>query len=217
MKMLLSALLLACAATAGHAATITVGFDGVTTETDAGPVYDYYEAGLHFQGNLTSWGRGGDVHLDDSGTPFYPSLDVTSPFRFAPISLDFVGGGQGGYLVVPDPYGDTVKIPYELQDVEAIGYRGGVQVAYQTFTSGLDGGPGTFRFSKAFSGIDSFRIGLTLDNAPGNFECRGGPCTHMTIDNFVLAPVPLPPGGALMIGALAMTIAFGWRQYPRLS
>lgn len=213
MRTFFSALLIAGFASTAGASTIHIGFDDVLPETGEGPVDDFYEDGFLFRGNIQSWGRGGDVHLDDSGTQFYPSIDISAPFSFAPRSITFFAAGQLGYLIVPcGPEGETCEIPYEAQDIAVSGYRGGVRVAYDIFTSGLDGGPGKIFFSDAFSGIDAFRFELTLENTPDNYECLGGPCTHMTVFEMELAAVPLPASGALMIGALAAGIALRRRR-----
>lgn len=181
------------------AATVTLTFDGVPSAGGTGPA-TIVESGYTISGTPDSYVTPGTVHLDDSGTGLNSWVGISGPVPFNPIQVD-VTGLTGGLGVTYD------NVYFE-------GYQGGGLVATQVYASPQDGTTVAVTFGSGFTNLDSLVIGVVRPDPSlldlGDPFCA--PCGHVNIDNLVLAPVPLPASGVLLLAGLT---ALGVRRMTR--
>ncbi|GEM_PF-3289098 len=178
----------------GESHAVTVTFDhgaGAYHDTDTDGIYDLYiENGVSLSG---IWGQLADVpgyaHLDNPGDGHYAEkLYFTYGRHFHLRNLEIWGNHFD--CPVDNGCGQT------YENVVLSGYRDGALVWRDQFA--MTPGPIVY-VGPHVRPLDLFVV-QALDG-PGIFEYGN---QHFSIDNVVLAPVPLPAGIALLGGALAV-------------
>lgn len=186
---------LALIAGAGMAAANTMTFDGLSDE--GAQATSYAENGITataLGGVLAYLSAPGAAHLDDSGTAMGYGLDFTMAGTFDAAGFSLTSLGYN-FWDIPDPLSDNIFVT---------GFLGGNTVASASYTlSGIAGTVQSIILGAAFSGLDRLRIELLY---PVNSALCDAPCGHLDLDSVTLtpagiAPVPLPPAGALLAGA----------------
>ncbi len=178
--------ILAATTLAAQAATLT--FD----RSSGAPFDPYTESGFNVTDNSTYIiADAGGMHLDISGGPYGATRTISaiSGAVFSVTSLD-IGSiwpsiSVGGLLGAP------------RANISFTGFLGGASVAFAWGSSEI--GNNTFNFDSAFSNIDSFLIS-GFDSGNNNYS--QGIDVHLTIDNIVIAAVPLPASALLLTAAL---------------
>ena len=185
-------------------AVSAIAASATTLTFDAGsgaPFSSYTESGYKVtDGNYYITADAGSMHFDISGGPYSATRTISaiSGAVFSVASLD-IGSiwpniSLGGLLGPP------------MANISFTGFLGGVSVAYAWGSSEI--GNNTFNFGSAFSDIDTFTI---AGFSSGNVNYSQGIDVHFTIDNIVLAAVPLP-ASALMLGAALGGLGFARRR-----
>lgn len=174
----------------------------VTFDPGAGAFYDmdndgyddlYIENGVSLTGFWIELSDSpGKAHLDNPGDGHYADkLYFTYGRHFHLRNLEIWGGS----FDCPDEVGGCAGQTFE--NIVLSGYRDGALVWRDQFA--MPPGPIVYRGPGAnMRPLDLFVV-QALDG-PGIFEFGN---QHFSIDNIVLAPVPLPAGIALLGGALA--------------
>lgn len=173
----------------------------------------YTENGISVVGNGDLGATfSGAVHMDDSGTPSPSSVSFTMGTRFRAISFQILGSWFDYRFC--DPAGCTWPT-YNNLLVE--GFRGGQSVISQWINTGNTITPVTYSLPQAFTGLTSLRLSILwpdtigVGNLPSGYsvDCSY-PCSHFTLDNVTLAPVPVPAALPLAASALAFVGFLGW-------
>lgn len=202
---------------AGGASANTVTFQGGVYVGGDAPYGTYVEDGVTVTPDEES--REVNGHLDDGGTGEARHYSLTMERPFSAVSFD-IRPFDFDPRLCSDTDWTCVPAPYENVLVE--GYLDGERVAMDTFNM-YDVSPpfafSTYTFGAAFNEIDALFIGFTpipYDAPSGyTFQC-GYPCSHYTVTNITLTPIPLPASGVLLAGAVAAVgVARRRRAYLR--
>lgn len=196
------ALLFACALGAPQAFATTMTFKDLTDEEG---ISTYLENGVTADAagrDLRSFVTPETAHLDDSGTPIARQIGFAFGLSFAAISFDLLP------FRIDDP-----NIVFD--NVFVRGFSSGAEVAADDFFMGT--APNTYLFDASFGMIDLLVIGVTNNGAPGDYCVTRAPCTHLNIDNVVLASsadakVPAPAALPLIATALGVLFVVGRRR-----
>lgn len=172
----------------------------------------YFEDGILATGiggsaNLGMYSEGA-VHIDDYGTSAPEAVSFTMASRFNAVSFDLSPSGFDFFVY----YEDRSYSEPTYKNVYVQGFQGETQVANLTFD--MSYASGRIELGGEFKNLTSLLIGAALPDfnyyeaLPGvsYIDCAA-PCSHFSIDNVVLAPVPLPAGlplAASGIGLLAL-------------
>ena len=134
------------------------------------------------------------------------NFNATS-FLLDPISFDFLVGFDDGSFLQPT-----------FLNVLVQGFRGATLVSNLTFNMGAAPDPYTVSLGSDFSNLSSLVIGILAPNFAEYLAMPGAvsidscaPCSHFTVDDVTLAPVPLPAGLPLAASGLAL-LAFVARR-----
>ena len=198
------------------AATVTLGFDGITDyggahgptlSTEAGVTIELSD-GFDLEGEpaLSS----GVVHLDDSGTGYSKWVELRFPDPVRVHALDINGLGLDSWYYPENGwFDDRIYFSYDNVLIEGGGLGGEVSTSFAT---GADLGWQTWTLGTAFSALDWLRItALMPDEREASpfpdWDCSF-PCGHFEVDNvsftpmseLALSPVPLP-GSLPALGA----------------
>ncbi|NOD82761.1 VPLPA-CTERM sorting domain-containing protein [Ruegeria sp. HKCCD6119] len=220
MRLFLAALAV-CVAGAANALTITFDIDfpndprsGFTTYqgTSQGFTFDY--AAVYSFGNY--------INLHDDSGVLSTTIKPVNGGRFTVQTADILGASLA-YTTGSGPapaYGTAAYNqwltggPTTFPTVTFSGLRNGAVVASQTFGNTP---LATFGFSNAFTAIDALlltynspsQIRHPFVTTPNTAWCSQY-CGEIWVDNLVVAPVPLPASGLLLIGAVLGL--FGYRR-----
>lgn len=197
---------------AAPVAAATMTFASVNLDPSANT---YSEDGILASGNGDlGWFGTSVLHIDDFGTPgpsavtfsMATNFNATS-FLLDPTSFDvFVRFDDGSFLR-----------PTFL-NVLVQGFRGATLVSNLAFDMGAAPDPYTVSLGSDFSNLSSLVIGILAPNFAEYLAMPGAvsidscaPCSHFTVDDVTLAPVPLPAGLPLAASGLAL-LAFVARR-----
>lgn len=198
---------------AGAASAATVTFTGLPDE--GGQLTTWNEDGIltTAQGGALAAEQPGSAHLDDGGTGFASALTFSTGGLFAATSFDILPSSNEYELCQDLGEGELDCDPYGFANVQVTGYADGALVASDAFD--MFAANGSYVFDDAFADLDLLVIGfapLPTDLPSGSFlSCDDSPCTHYSVDNVILAPVPLPASGALLAFGVVV-LAAGYRR-----
>lgn len=197
--------------TSASAATMTFNnlWDYANNDYYSGSTYT--EDGITVTGNneLGYWSST-SLHMDDF---YYPSSSLatfTMGSRFSAVGFDLSADGFD-YFVCDAAHNCTNPT---YQNVLVQGYRNGSVVASLLFDMGAALQTFPVMLGGAFNNLSALSIevfvpdNLFTNHPPGGYADCNSPCSHFTVDNVTLAPVPLPaalPLAAMGFGLLAMT------------
>ena len=185
------------------AATMT--FDNVNLDYMA---QTYSEDGIFASGNgnLGLYARS-MLHFDDGGTSAPSTVTFSMGILFNAVSFlldpwnfDFLVRFEDGSYLQPT-----------YMNVLVQGYRGAALVSDLKFDMGSSPDPYKVKLGSTFSNLSSLVISI-LDPNFAEYRAMPGvryagfcaPCSHFSIDNLKLAPVPLPAGLPLAASGLAL-------------
>lgn len=190
---------------AAPVAAATMTFASVNLDPSANT---YSEDGILASGNGDLGIEGTSVlHFDDFGTssPSAATFSMATNFNATsflldPISFDFLVGFDDGSFLQPT-----------FLNVLVQGFRGATLVSNLTFNMGAAPDPYTVSLGSDFSNLSSLVIGILAPNfaeylaMPGAVSARcDSQCSHFTVDDVTLAPVPLPARLPLAASGLAL-------------
>ncbi|MDH2327697.1 VPLPA-CTERM sorting domain-containing protein [Cereibacter sp. SYSU M97828] len=211
MRARLTTAFLALSVSTANAATV-ITFDSLPIG-DTVPA-TYVESGVTVAGSPGSYTRAGAVHMDDGGTFYAKTIQITTGAAFSALGVDIFGLGQNSFIF-DDDLGEVVGVPHE--NVFIKGFLGGSLVAELSFSTGLATALTQVRFDSSFADIDLLTVTADSVLMPG-MECFEYPCGHFDLDNLIvgavgeeLAPVPLPAAGWMLLAGVA---ALGVRLRP---
>lgn len=203
MRARLTTAFLALSVSTAHAATV-IGFDGLPIG-DTVPA-TYVESGVTVAGSPGSYTRAGAVHMDDGGSFYAKTIQITTGAAFSALGVDIFGLGQNSF-VFDDELGEPVATPHT--NVWIRGFAGGSLVASLDFSTGLQTALTQVRFDSSFADIDLLTVTADSVLLPG-MECSDVPCGHFDLDNLIvgaageqLSPVPLPASGWMLLAGMA--------------
>ena len=216
-----SALSLAVLLSAGAAGAATVSFTGFPMfyfpDTD-GPWIEEGVTVTPGPGDFGSSDFPDSAHFDDGGGPNTSLMTFTLNRPFRAVSLQALGMGSSYYPDIESCDFDTipcVTAPYD--NVVVAGFRNGVEIFSASFYAGE---PGVLTPFTVPAGAGVFDL-LTVTNVSAvpsdvlDDFCPDGDCGHFSLDSVVLAPVPLPAAGLLLLGGLAAVGAVGRSKRAR--
>lgn len=205
---------LAFASAAGtQASAATMTFDNFDASDNSG--YPYVENGITATGGGMGGALfGGSIHLDDMGTQYGSFISFTMPKPFRAISFQMLGFSFDYRLCGPDGC-----VPQTYDNFLIEGFRGGESIVSQWLNASTIAFGQVIYLPKNFTGLTSFRLSIpypqTLNGigVPEGYRVDCGyPCSHGTIDNVTLAPVPVPAGLPLVGSGLAILSFLRLRQ-----
>ncbi|WP_425078620.1 VPLPA-CTERM sorting domain-containing protein [Ruegeria denitrificans] len=220
MRLLLAALAV-CVAGAANALTITFDIDPAND-----PFTQSHKRQGTSQGFTFEWAEvytyGNYINLHDDSGVLSTTIKPVNGGKFTVQTADILGGSRA-YTTGsgPAPAHGTAAYnqwltggPTTFPTVTFSGLRNGSVVASQTFGNTP---LATFGFSSAFTAIDALlltynspsQIRHPFVTTPNTAWCSQY-CGEIWVDNLVVAPVPLPASGLLLIGAVLGL--FGYRR-----
>ncbi|WP_299642892.1 VPLPA-CTERM sorting domain-containing protein [uncultured Ruegeria sp.] len=220
MRLFLAALAVCVAGTA-NALTVTFDIDLANDQSVGSNINQGTSQGYAFN-YATVYNFGNFINLHDDNGVLSTTITPVDGKRFAAHTVDLVGWSLA-YTTGSGPaptFGTSAYYqwltggPAAFPTLTFSGLRNGAVVASQTFapmalsTVGLNG---------AFSAIDALQITFNspapiwgiYPTTPNTAWCSQW-CGEFHVDNLVVAPVPLPASGLLLIGAVLGL--FGYRR-----
>ncbi|MCB1332372.1 MAG: PEP-CTERM sorting domain-containing protein [Roseivivax sp.] len=150
------------------------------------------------------------LHLDNGGSPHADRATFSMAGAFDAVSFLLEPNGFA-YEMCDTNQCNSFSYP-SFPNVLVQGYRGASLVASLLFDMGKGTTPYTVSLGTPFANLSSLTIGVVYPAPNPLGQCVDSPCSHFSVDDVTLAPVPVPATAGLAGLGLVLLGAAGWRR-----